>query len=98
MTDFNRETYDFRILILAPTQKDSEITADILQMENISCTICPTIQAFCVEFAAGAGAGIITEEALAADHRLSGLLGDRTDDLPLVETGPETTGYTRRIF
>ena len=69
MTDFNRETYDFRILILAPTQKDSEITADILQMENISCTICPTIQAFCVEFAAGAGAGIITEEALAADHQ-----------------------------
>lgn len=68
MTDFNEERHEFRILILAPTQRDSEITAHFFQKENISCTICPSIQTFCEEFAAGAGAGIITEEALAADH------------------------------
>jgi PAS domain S-box-containing protein len=77
---------------LAPTQRDSEITAHVLRKENISCVTCPTIQAFCHELAAGAGAGIITEEILISDNGniLGGVLKrqPRWSDFPLLVLMP----------
>ncbi len=69
MTDFGRGKTSFRVLILAPTQKDSEITGRILETEDISYSICADIEDFCSKLEGGAGAGIITEEALARDQK-----------------------------
>lgn len=92
MTDFGKGINSFRILVLAPTQKDSEITAHVLRKEDISCVTCPDIAAFCEELGRGAGAGIITEEALASDK--DGLIKDtlqrqpKWSDFPLLVLTP----------
>jgi len=70
LTEFGKGNNSFRVLILAPTHKDAEITGRILESENISYAVCPNIHAFCSELKEGAGAGIMIEEALTEDSRI----------------------------
>jgi signal transduction histidine kinase len=53
-----------RVLILAPTKRDGEISAALLQQASIVSQICPTLAILAKELAAGAGALVVTEDAL----------------------------------
>ncbi len=60
---------ELRILILAPTQKDAEITSRILESEKIPFHICKDMENLCHEIESGAGAAIVTEESLLSDPK-----------------------------
>ena len=54
-----------RVLIFAPIGRDGELTRDLLERSAISCLLCPSISALTETLAAaGAGALLLTEEAL----------------------------------
>jgi signal transduction histidine kinase/ActR/RegA family two-component response regulator len=55
---------DGRVLIFAPIGRDSELTATILTRASIPYFICGTISVLCAQFERGAGALLLTEEAL----------------------------------
>ncbi|HYD19728.1 MAG TPA: ATP-binding protein, partial [Patescibacteria group bacterium] len=79
---------DLRVLILASTAKDAQITASVLRDNAIACHVCASIPEVCAEIARGAGAAIITEEYLFADreHQLARLLAQQPNwsDFPLL--------------
>ncbi len=53
-----------RILIVAPVGRDAELIAAQLRGAGLSCAICPDVPGLCAELEPGAGAVILTEEAL----------------------------------
>ena len=53
-----------RVLILTPTKRDGEISAALLQQASIPSEICPTLASLAKELAVGAGALVVTEDAL----------------------------------
>jgi signal transduction histidine kinase/CheY-like chemotaxis protein len=65
-----------RILIFAPIGRDASLTAELLSRPGIACHICHSMIEVCTELARGAGAILLTEEALADPHidDLAGLL------------------------
>jgi hypothetical protein len=58
---------DQRVLILAPTGRDAELTSHFLAEANLQALICEDIISFCHEILAGAGLGFLTGEALTED-------------------------------
>ena len=56
-----------RVLVLAPTARDAEITRALLERAGLAAVACPDLRAFTRAFAAGAGAALITEDAVVAD-------------------------------
>jgi signal transduction histidine kinase/CheY-like chemotaxis protein len=80
------------VLILAPTQRDSEITRRVLETEKIACSTCNGLENFCAQLQQGAGAGIITEESIAADssNQLRQILQQQEpwSDFPLLVLTP----------
>ena len=70
MTDGSHDTS--RVLIFAPIGRDSSLTADLLSRAGITCQVCHSMDDICIELARGAGAILLTEEAL-ADPRLDDL-------------------------
>jgi signal transduction histidine kinase/CheY-like chemotaxis protein len=70
MTDGSHDTS--RVLIFAPIGRDSSLTADLLSRAGITCQVCHSMNDICIELARGAGAILLTEEAL-ADPRLDDL-------------------------
>jgi signal transduction histidine kinase len=57
-------TQDSRTIILAPTGKDALLIAGLLERCAIPCHAAASIDELCLELARGAGAAIISEEAL----------------------------------
>ncbi|HEX2832434.1 MAG TPA: ATP-binding protein [Thermoanaerobaculia bacterium] len=55
---------DDRILILAPTGKDAELAAAALRSAAVHAEIVPDVESLCEEILRGAGAAIVTDEAL----------------------------------
>jgi signal transduction histidine kinase/ActR/RegA family two-component response regulator len=55
-----------RVLVLAPTAKDAEVTASLLTRAGIAVTICESAARLIDEISLGAGAVLMTEEALGA--------------------------------
>ncbi|HZH33206.1 MAG TPA: HAMP domain-containing sensor histidine kinase, partial [Pyrinomonadaceae bacterium] len=55
---------DSRILILAPTGRDASLTGKYLAEMGMTVEPCGEMEFFCQKLAEGAGAGIISEEAL----------------------------------
>jgi PAS domain S-box-containing protein len=55
---------DQRVLVLALTAKDAELTRTILQQAGVECLACTSLQHLCDELAAGTGAALIAEEAV----------------------------------
>jgi PAS domain S-box-containing protein len=53
-----------RILVLAPAGRDATVTAGVLSEEGFSPAICASIDDLCERIAKGAGAAVISEEAL----------------------------------
>lgn len=58
------EAADSRVLIFTPTGRDASLTQKILNEAGIASFICSDIEEFCGQLDSGAGAALITEEAL----------------------------------
>jgi PAS domain S-box-containing protein len=87
---------DEQILVLMPTARDGEKTRKALAAAGLNCTVCGDLAELCREIDRGAGAALLTEEALAADRdgRLAAVLRDQPpwSDLPLVIIAREGAG------
>ena len=77
-----------RVLLIAPTARDGELTRHILHNAGHACTICDDLTALCAELAQGAALALLAEE-----HLMSRELSALTDvlacqpawsDLPIV--------------
>src|SRR5450830_620703 len=55
-----------RILVLAPQGRDADVITQTLQREKLNCTVCADYPDLLSELSKGAGAALITEEALAS--------------------------------
>ncbi|WP_435017588.1 PAS domain S-box protein [Tundrisphaera sp. TA3] len=86
---------DERVLVLMPTARDAERTLDLLAGAGMAGTACAGIADLCREMAAGAGAVLLTDEAVTGGDaaRLSEALGSQPtwSDLPLVVLTREGT-------
>src|SRR6476619_5665683 len=78
-----------RLLILAPTGRDAQLTRTTLAEHGVRCTICADLPSLLAEMALGAGAVLVSEEALPTIDQLYAL-GDRLarqppwSDLPVL--------------
>jgi signal transduction histidine kinase len=76
------------VIVVAPTGRDAALLADLLRKADCLCEICRSISEACAAIRAGAGAGIIAEEALDADGvaELSATLRDQPtwSNFPLI--------------
>jgi signal transduction histidine kinase/CheY-like chemotaxis protein len=59
-----RSADEFRVLVCAPIGRDSALTCELLQRVGITCHQCRSMAEICDRLAEGAGAVLITEEAL----------------------------------
>ncbi len=57
-------SYEERVLLLAPTSKDGAVTKSIFADIGVLCTPCPTVESLCNEIRLGAGAVLLTEQAI----------------------------------
>ncbi len=60
-------TVEHRILILAPRGRDAGLAAGILARAGMTCLVCPDLAHLVQATAEGAGATLVTEEALESD-------------------------------
>lgn len=77
-----------RLLIVAPIGRDADLMSTYLQAAGLTCLICPDLDDVCARFVEGAGALLVTEEALQSDQtvRLSRALDEQPpwSDLPII--------------
>ena len=77
-----------RVLVLAPTGKDADRSRSILAGAGVAAVPCPDVAGLCRELAAGAGAAVLTEEAVTGDRDgcLAAAVRDQPpwSDLPLI--------------
>ena len=59
---------DLRVLILAPIGRDGALTSQSLTSAGVPCHVCANARELCQEIRLGAGAVLLTEEALADAH------------------------------
>jgi PAS domain S-box-containing protein len=91
-----------RVLIAAPTAKDAEITRSLLTAAGLACVVCLSLHSLANEIVAGAGAVLLTEEAITGagiDEVLAALNKQPSwSDLPIVmmmQGGVQSPGSTR---
>ena len=61
-------TCDYRVLVLAPTRRDREVTLELLQRANISSVSCEGALSLATEIGAGVGAILMTDAAFSDPH------------------------------
>jgi len=89
VTETGSPAHERRLLILAPTGRDAPLTRSVLAEAGIRCTICRDLPHMVQELALGAGALLISEEAISKETELY-YLGDRLSrqapwsDLPIL--------------
>ncbi|WP_425619035.1 ATP-binding protein [Anatilimnocola sp. NA78] len=79
--------HQFRILLLPPTQRDAEAIKKVLNSKHLECAVCQDLDEVCDLLPLGAGAVIVSEEALYGDiSRLSQFVAAQAvwSDLPLI--------------
>ncbi len=105
MTDLPLSPMELRVLVLAPTAKDAEVTRSVLESAGLPCLICHTLAGLTREVKAGAAAVLLTQEAVASDeivlliHALS--QQESWSDLPviiLMRGGVQSPVATQAIF
>jgi signal transduction histidine kinase len=67
MPDARNEDADRRVLLLAPTARDAQITQSLLSQAGLACVVCRDVRHLAAEFGAGAGAMLLTEDAIVSD-------------------------------
>jgi PAS domain S-box-containing protein len=104
MNDERPEQLDERVLVLAPTARDAATSRDLLEAAGIHCFICDTIENVCREAGRGAGAAVVTAEAVLGDEerRVAAWLQTQPpwSDFPLVvltPPGPESANRFRAL-
>ena len=65
-----REKRERRVLLFAPTGRDAELMANVLGKANVGCHVCHSDVEFFDEMDQGAGALLVTQEALDEDRQL----------------------------
>ena len=89
MTEAGSPSHERRLLVLAPTGRDAPLTRSVLAEAGIRCTICRDLPHLVQELTLGAGALLISEEAISNETQLY-YLGDRLSrqapwsDLPIL--------------
>jgi len=63
-------TSALRVLLLPPTHRDAEAIQKVLAREGIACELCASMQAIAEGIDDGAGAVLVSEEALYAGHAM----------------------------
>jgi len=61
-------TCDYRVLLLAPTRRDREVTLELLQRANISSVSCEGTLSLATEIEGGVGAILMTDAAFSDPH------------------------------
>ncbi len=77
-----------RVLLVAPTKKDGEVTSSLLSKAGLNCVVCDDLNLLAREVRAGAGAVLLTEDVLSApgvDDLLRSLAEQPSwSDLPII--------------
>src|SRR5687768_6390324 len=77
-----------RILVLPPTARDGAASRNLLAAAGVHCLVCTTLADVCREAGRGAGAAVLTAEAVLGDREgcLAALLQAQPpwSDLPLI--------------
>jgi signal transduction histidine kinase/ActR/RegA family two-component response regulator len=60
----SRPRHEERVLVLAPTPADATLTGTVLSEAGLDCHVCTDLGGLCLDFAAGAGVVLLTDEAL----------------------------------
>src|SRR3954469_14344025 len=63
----DRHILERRVLLVTPTRRDGEITSGFLSEAGLPCVVCEGLPHLAKEMERGAGAVLITEEAIVAD-------------------------------
>jgi signal transduction histidine kinase len=83
-----RSALEQRVLLLAPTGRDAQLSQSILAEAGLSCAVCADIEAICTELERGAGLIVLAEEVLGVEslRRLQASLARQPawSDLPIV--------------
>src|ERR1700726_3141217 len=92
MTDERAEQLDERVLMLAPTARDAATSQGLLEAAGIHHLLCKSLEDVCREAERGAGAAVVTAEAVLGDRdqRLTTWLKTQPpwSDFPLVVLTP----------
>ena len=79
---------EHRVLVLAPTERDAALSVAVLAGAGVTAVVCTTLDSLCRGLEAGAGAAILTEEAILSDRRgrIAHAVRDQPpwSDLPLI--------------
>lgn len=67
MTPSSRSHDERRLLVLAPTPRDAEITQSVMSATDIDAVVCQTIEELLGKFSTGGSAMLIAEEAVTAN-------------------------------
>jgi len=70
--DPDHDSLEERVFILAPTGKDSALTASVLERAGVTCVSSPSVEEICEGLEHGGGAVLLAEEAV-SDDRISSL-------------------------
>jgi len=104
MNEVRPEQLDERVLVLAPTARDAVTSRDLLEAAGVHCTLCGTIKDVCREAGRGAGAAVVTAEAVLGDKggQLAAWLEAQPpwSDFPLVvltPVGAESPKFVRAL-
>ncbi len=81
MSELPQPLLERRVLVLAPMGRDASMTRTVLSENGIRCAICTDMPQLLAELAAGAGAILISEEALPTQEPLY-QLGERLSRQP----------------
>jgi len=87
MTRSDAPDREHRVLVLAPTRRDAELTQGILERALVASRCCSSLEEACEEISLGAAALLIPEEAVVpGDRRLADWLASQPpwSDLPLL--------------
>jgi signal transduction histidine kinase/ActR/RegA family two-component response regulator len=66
VTECERESLEQRVLVLAPTGKDAELTQSVLDRADVACVCLSDLTQLCKELEQGASAVLLAEEAVVA--------------------------------
>jgi PAS domain S-box-containing protein len=92
MSDSRPEDLGDRVLVLPPTARDGAASRDLLAAAGVRCLVCATVEDVCREAGRGAGAALVTAEAVLGDKEghLAALLNAQPpwSDLPLIVLTP----------
>src|SRR5438046_1805606 len=88
MRDKRPEELEERVLVLAATARDAASSRSLLEADGARCFLCSSIAEICSEARRGAGAAIVTAEAILGDQerQLGSLLRSQPpwSDFPLI--------------